>query len=330
MASGPVVAVTLAAAAAFGLSSSLKHGSAGQVPDAGTLDARRVRRLVRSTLIHPLWLGGIGADVVGLTLQIVALHMGALSLVQPLLVSGLVFALLLRQVSERRLDARALGWALLLALGLAAFVVISGSARAAPAKHTDHGPAIAAAVVGVVLVAVCVALSRREGRSSRPAAILGVAVGTTYAATAALLKTVTDRAVNGPVALLSSWELYVVLAVGGLGLLLNQLAFQAGPLTASLPAIATVDPLLSIALGVTVYDERLRHGGAASLGLAVVLLVMGAALIQLARIEAVEEQKALAADDDRGPGPPDVAGAPPAGTPGGDNSRSTRGTGRSV
>jgi len=69
-------------------------------------------------------------------------------------------------------------------------------------------------------------------------------------------------------------------------LLLNQVAFQAGALSASLPAIATVDPLLSIAIGVIVYDEQIRHGLPAGAGLVLLLLVLGGAVIALARSEA--------------------------------------------
>jgi len=80
---GLVVAVSLASALAlaFAVSSSLKHISAGQVPDAQTLGARTLGRFVRATLAHPLWLGGIGADVLGLGLQVTALHLGALGVV---------------------------------------------------------------------------------------------------------------------------------------------------------------------------------------------------------------------------------------------------------
>jgi hypothetical protein len=58
--------------------------------------------------------------------------------------------------------------------------------------------------------------------------------------------------------------LYAVILVGIAGVLLNQLAFQAGPITASLPAIATIDPLLSIVIGVVVYDEHCGAGPAAA------------------------------------------------------------------
>ncbi|MEO9221916.1 MAG: DMT family transporter [Mycobacteriaceae bacterium] len=282
-----VVAVTLASALAFSMSSSLKHASAGQVPDAQDLGARSLGRFVRATLAHPLWLGGIGADVVGLSLQVTALHLGALGVVQPLLISGLLFALLLRSRSGGHVSGRELGLAAVVSLTLVAFLVLAHTNnQLAPTDGPDRTPAIAAAVTGVVLAVVCVQLGRRQRHGGRSAALLGIAVGTIYAATAALLKALTSIALRGPLPLLTSWQLYAVLVVGAGGLLLNQVAFQAGPLSASLPAIATVDPLLSIAIGVIVYDEQIRHGLPAGVGLLLLLLILGGAVIALARSEA--------------------------------------------
>jgi len=279
-----VVGVSLASALAFAVSSSLKHVSAGQVPDAQDLGARSLGRFVRATLAHPLWLGGIGADVVGLSLQVLALHLGALAVVQPLLISGLLFALLLRSHSGQAVSRREIGWAVLVAVALVGFLLVAGTAnQGAPVGAADHAPAVAAAVTGFVLAGVCVLLGRRQRQEGRSAALLGIAVGTIYAATAALLKALTTIALRGPIPLLTSWQLYAVVALGATGLLLNQVAFQAGPLSASLPAIATVDPLLSIVIGVAVYDERIRDGLPAGIGLAALLLVLGGSVIQLTR-----------------------------------------------
>jgi hypothetical protein len=85
------------------------------------------------------------------------------------------------------------------------------------------------------------------------------------------------------VALFSSWQLYAVVVIGATGLLLNQLAFQAGPLTAALPATATVDPLMSIVVGVVVYDEHVRRGAGGGVVLALLVILLGIAVIQLAR-----------------------------------------------
>ncbi len=277
-----VVAVSLCSAFAFAVSSSLKHASAGQVPDALDLAPSALVRFIRATLAHPLWLGGVVADLVGLTLQITALHLGALSLVQPLMISGLLFALLLRH-RRAGLNAREIGWASVLTLALIAFVALTGTLHAAPVATADRIPAVIAALIGLAIVATCIVVVRCRRSTAQSAAILGIAVGATYATTAALLKTATQIATGNPWALFSSWQLYAVLALGAMGLVLSQLAFQAGPLSASLPATATVDPLLSVVIGVVIYDEQIRHGTRAGLTLVALLVILGVAVVQLVR-----------------------------------------------
>jgi drug/metabolite transporter (DMT)-like permease len=90
---------------------------------------------------------------------------------------------------------------------------------------------------------------------------------------------------HGLLALVSSWQLYVVLLLGTAGQYLTQRAFQSGPITSSLPAISTVDPLLSVLIGVLVYHEVLHRGPFGGLLLLVLLLLLVAAVIQLGRVE---------------------------------------------
>ena len=278
-----VVVLALAAAFAFALSSSLKHVSAGQAPDAQSLRPGKLARFVWATLSHRLWLGGIGCDAVGLVLQILALHFGALAVVQPLLVTSLVFTLLLRRRFEHHhVSRQQLISAVVLTAALAGFVTLAGGSRQSAHEAADRLPAVVAGCLGALLAVGCVVLSRRS-RSGRAAALLGIAVGIIYAATAALLKAASDIAVRGAAELFESWQLYTVVALGAAGLLLAQLAFQAGPITASLPATATVDPLLSIVVGVAVYDEHIRRGPGSGLLLVLLLVVLGGAAFQLTR-----------------------------------------------
>jgi drug/metabolite transporter (DMT)-like permease len=281
-----VVVLSLAAALAFAGSSTLKHVSAGHAPDAQSLHPSRLARFARATLAHPLWLGGIGCDVVGLTLQVIALHLGALAVVQPLLICSLLFALLMRRLHDRdHVSGRQLGWACVVAALLAVFVTLATLGHPHQLhEHADKAPAIVAGIVGAVLAVACVELGRRLRGSGASAALLGVAVGVIYAATAALIKAATDIASVDPVRVLISWQLYAALVLGAGGLLLSQLAFQAGPITASLPATATVDPLLSIVVGVAVYDEQVGNGPGTAAVLAAVLLALGIAVIQLVRV----------------------------------------------
>ncbi len=251
-----VIGISLAAAFMFASSTVLKHASASSTPNAQSLELSKVGAFLRATVSHRLWICAIVLDVLALLLQITALHLGALSVVQPLMVSGLLFALILRKMFGQQMVSRAqIGWAIVLTAALGGFLVLAAAgAPSTPDAGADRLPAVLAGAVGLL-----------------------------YAATAALLKALTTIGAHSPQSLLVSWQLYTVIAVGAVGLFLNQLALQAGRLSASLPATGTVDPLMSIVIGVAVFDEHINRGIGSGTALLARLVVMGAAIIQLAR-----------------------------------------------
>lgn len=291
---------SLGSTAFFSLATALKHRSAGQTPSAQRPGVRRLGRFLLATVRHPLWLGGILADVGGLGLQVTALHIGALAVVQPLMITALLFSLVLNhRVAGTRIVRREVAGGVVLVLGLVAFLYVSGASSpriTGPPQPVDRSPTIAIGLVVVLLGVACVIIGRRLPHG-RGAALLGVAVGLTYACTAALIKSCSNIVLaHGALALLTSWQLYVVILAGAAGLVLSQLAFQAGPLRASLPATATVDPLVSIVLGVLAYDERLRPGAAAITGEILCLAVLCAAAIYLSRLTVMDEVPPVRSD----------------------------------
>lgn len=289
-----VMGASLGSAAFFSVATALKHRSAGKLPRVHRFRPAELLGFAAATLRHPLWLGGILADVGGLGLQVLALHMGALTVVQPVLVSAVLFALIVGHwVAGTRITRREVVLGGVLVLSVAGFLIVSGAATA-EADQTDRLPAILAAATCLVVVIGCLITSRRATArklgSLRAAALLGIAVGTIYAGTAALIKASTDVAQHGPVALLTSWPLYALLVAGAAGVFLAQMAFQAGPLAASLPATATADPVVSVMLGVVVFDERLRPGVVPLLLSLLFLVLMSAAVVLLSQVRgAVEE-----------------------------------------
>jgi hypothetical protein len=289
-----VVGVSLGSAAFFSVATALKHRSAGKLPRVHHFRPAELLGFAAATLRHPLWLGGILADVGGLGLQVLALHIGALTVVQPVLVSAVLFALILGHwVAGTQISRPEVVLGAVLVLSVGGFLIVSGTATAQP-DHTDRLTAILAAAASLVVVIGCLVTSRRatarKPGSRRAAALLGVAVGTIYAGTAALIKAATDLAQHGPAALLTSWQLYALLVAGAVGVFLAQMAFQAGPLAASLPATATIDPLVSVILGVVVFDERLRPGVVPLLLSVLFLTLMSAAVALLSQVRvAVQE-----------------------------------------
>jgi hypothetical protein len=271
----------LMAASLFGVSTALQHRSAGLVSH-GSHGNKRLGGFLARTLRHPLWIVGAIADIGGFASHALALRLGPLTVVQPLLVSSIVFAVVLRQLLERRWPRRSeLAWAAALTLGLVLFLTIS-TPIGVVAQPADPVPAtVVGVLIGVGALGFFVGGRRYSG--STAAALLGTATGLSYAALAGLLKHDMVLLNHGLGALAVSWPFYVLIAVGAFSIVANQLAYKAGPLSSSLPPIMTVDALVSLVIGASAFDEGFRNGAGDLLGEAVGLALILAAAVGLSR-----------------------------------------------
>ena len=100
---------------------------------------------------------------------------------------------------------------------------------------------------------------------------------------AALTKVNASLARAGLRELLDHWPPYALLAVGGAAVLLVQSAYQAGPLSASLPVIMVVEPLASVGIGTYLFHEQLGRHGLAPLAEIAGLAAIVAGIVVLAR-----------------------------------------------
>jgi drug/metabolite transporter (DMT)-like permease len=275
-------ALALAAAALFAVAAAAQQRAARRVPDDRARGTGLLRVLLRSRL---WWVGTVG-DVGGYVAQAAALGFGSLLLVQPLLVTTLLFALPLgARWAGRRLSRADTVWALLLAVALAAFVVFADpTAGLSRASFPTWSPA---AVILLALLVGCVVAARLRVGVGR-AVLLAIATALAYGATAALTKGVVDLLGDGLLPLLTAWETYALVVVAIGGTVLQQSAFQAGGLAASLPVITVGEPVVAAVLGIAVLGEHVRVEGAEWVLLAVLVVVMAAATVALARSAARE------------------------------------------
>jgi drug/metabolite transporter (DMT)-like permease len=279
--SGLAVLGALGSALCFATSSVLQQRGAARAPRGSGLHLDLLRHL----LTRPVWLAGMTAAVGTLALQAFALASGELVLVQPLLIVGLLFALPLSVLLDRRRPSlHEWGWAALLMAGLVAFLV---------AAHPQSGPQLPDDErlwqFGVVVLAVAVAIAALGfGLGGRhKAALLGAATGLAYGVAAALIKYCCALASREGLGwLLTSWPAYALLVVGGAGIMLNQAAYQAGPLSGALPAIAITDPLVAVIFGVGAFGEHLDTGVLSLAGQLAGFGLMAAAIVRLARLSA--------------------------------------------
>jgi drug/metabolite transporter (DMT)-like permease len=271
-----VVLAALGSALAAAASTVLQHRAARHAPSGAP------GRLLPHLLANRMWIAGLVAGTAGLTLHIVALSGGRLVIVQPLLVSGILFALPLSVALEGLRPAMP-EWLLALLLVTALAVFLSTAApTVATAAARARTLGLSAGLTLAVMAGLCAA-SSRASRPERSAALLGTAAGIGFGLTAALLKQATTAASVSLATLARDWSPYAVAVIGALTIAITQLAYRAGPLAASLPALTISDPVAAVALGILALGERLDDRPAPLALAATALAVMIAAAAALAR-----------------------------------------------
>jgi hypothetical protein len=192
-------------------------------------------------------------------------------------------------MAHRRVTTHDWVWALVLTFGLAVFVLV---ARVEPGNYRPL-PAvwILATVLCVAVVLGCVVGgARTEGR--KRAVLIAAAVGVLFGVVSVLTKVTVQRLnEEGLLGTLVVPAPYLVLILGVAATLLQQSAFHAGALQASVPTMLVLEPLVAVSLGVVVLGEALKVTDPRTVALlAVAVAAMAAATIALGHDEGAFEE----------------------------------------
>jgi drug/metabolite transporter (DMT)-like permease len=250
------ILLTLAAAACFECSYVLQALEVRAVPKM----TRASMRALRALSVRPVWLGSIALGLVGFGLQVLALRHVALSLVQPLLATGLLGLLafsvgvLGESVGRREVAA------------VAAIVAgVSAIALADPRRGANAEPGLAFVIVavGLALVAVSAFARRRPGGS-------GLLAGAIAAdALAALAAAQAARALPG-VLPTAGWCLLA--GAGGIAAIAAESAvLQRRGAARVAPVVLAGQVAVPVALAPLVIGERWGHATLLVCGLTLVI-----------------------------------------------------------
>ena len=125
-------ALALVAAFLFALAATLQQKGALNLPSVSLAEPSSLLKLLGQTM----WLLGTTAMLTGYVVQAAALDRGQLSIVQPLLVTTVVFALPLGYfLTQQHVGSREIGGAFVIIVGLALFTIFGH-----PAEGNDNAP----------------------------------------------------------------------------------------------------------------------------------------------------------------------------------------------
>jgi len=246
------MAATLALIAAFlfAVAATLQQKGALKLDGVSLAQPMSLVRLVGQRM----WLLGTVALLIGYALQAAALDRGRLAVIQPLLVTTIVFALPLGYwLTNQHVGWREVGGAAVIIVGLAAFTIFGD-----PAGGKDNAPNDEWAFAIVVLSVICalLLLVGRGGTSTTIAAVYGSVAGILFGLSAALTKPTIEFLHQGVGVMLSHWECYALAIAGVLGFILQQVSLGTGRLAPSVATVSVVNPIVGVLLGIAIFDER--------------------------------------------------------------------------
>ncbi|HJY04482.1 MAG TPA: DMT family transporter [Streptosporangiaceae bacterium] len=296
------IALALLSATSYNVGLIQEKRALGRMP---ALDLRRVPHVIASLLTDPAWLAGFALMLLGLACQIVVLTFEPVSVVQPVLASGVALVLVLsRLVLRERLGAVEF-WCVA-AMAVSVILLAASTGRAGGAGHYANPGWMAAVAIPSVVIGLLVGASplRRRSRALSAGVCFGIGTGLLYGVAALAIKGLSGvlvghhsdvRIVTG---IVSSPYLYVLAGCSAAAMLLYQVALQSCRASIVVPVSNVTGSVYFIIAGTWLFREHLPTSPA-QLGLRLAAIVVaGFVLVTLSR-QAAEEP---------GPGPAAVPG----------------------
>ena len=288
------VVLAMISAVLYGTGVAFEHRQAAATP----VSAAGRPRLVLLLLRQPLWLAGAVCEISGFVAHCAALTRGSLAVIQLLLGGSLIVSIAIGNLLQRRrLTGRS--WLAVSAVvtGIGGSVALLGTGGHHQSADSSGRLAIAALIGGLVTASVVAAAFLLRGRS-RPV-LLGCAAGLADALIAVITMAFAQVARHGLVPIATSWPTYALIVGGLASVVVTQTAYQIDRPLVTLPLIAAVMPLASVAVGLTVLGERADLSGIRWAVAMLCVLVAMIGLVTLARAGCIARPRPAAEPDPR-------------------------------
>jgi drug/metabolite transporter (DMT)-like permease len=275
----------------YNTSIALQALEAREVPGEHSLRPSLLGKLVR----NKRWLGATALGLIGWPLEIGALLLAPLTVVQPCLASGLILLLWLGATRLGERPGRR-EWIAVIAI----IAGVAGVALAAPERTTDHAGtgaiALALTLVAIPLLAPYALRGRfrhsphqrgvKVGWARAMGTLMVISAGCGYAWTAIASKLLTDELAAGAIVVAALW-LGTAAASEGLALLSEMSALQRRAATHVAPVMFAVQILVPVLLAPLIFGESWGETPLGGIALVAFMVVAIAGTMLLAGSRAV-------------------------------------------
>jgi drug/metabolite transporter (DMT)-like permease len=235
-----------------------------------------------SLLVKPKWLSGTAFMALGIGLQLAALSLAPLIVVQPVGAIALVITSLLNaRVTKTKLNRGTIIAISLCTLGIAAFVAMASGVANETVLNDDRLREVLG-VLGAILVIFTV-LFFTLGRQAKALTYV-VGAGVLYGFVATLAKVVIQRIYQTQFEWLTVFCLVALIGAVSLGSWFVQNAYSSGPPDLVIAGLTVIDPLVAVSIGIVILGEATSASLPVILGFGVSAIVAVIGVILLSKV----------------------------------------------
>ena len=234
---------------------------------------------IASLLLKPRWLSGTAFMVVGIGLQLGALSLAPLIVVQPLGAIALVITSLLNaRVTKTRLNKGTILAVALCSVGIAAFVAMASGVANETVLNDDRLREVL--TVLAVILAIFIVLFFTIGKHAKALTYV-IGAGVLYGFVATLAKVVIQRIYQAEFEWLTILCLIALIGAVALGSWFVQNAYASGPPDLVIAGLTVIDPLVAVSIGIVILGEATAASLPVMIGFALsaILAVIGVYLL---------------------------------------------------
>lgn len=273
-----VLAIAAAISMAFGAQFQNDAVVSGQVNKSKRRGSLSIKQLL-NLLLHPRWLSGTGFMGLGIVLQLAALSLAPLIVVQPIGAIALVVASILNaRVTKTKPNRSTIVAIAICTLGIGLFVATASSV----ASETELTDDRLREVLGVLLAILAVfgLLFRFFGKRAKALTYV-VGAGVLYGFVATLAKVVIQRIYQNDFELLTLLCLIALIGAVLLGGWFVQNAYSSGPPDLVIAGLTVIDPLVAVSIAIVILGEAQAASAfeMVGFGLSAVIAVIGVVLM---------------------------------------------------
>lgn len=168
------IPLALVATSSYSVGLILEKRALDRMPE---IDLRHVVRVIAGLLTNPAWLTGFALMLTGLACQTVVLTFEPVSVVQPVLASGVVVVLVLSRLVLRERLGGGEFWCVAAVAVSVVLLALSVTGTSGEAGHHANAGAMAAVAIPSAIVGLLVAAAPLRGRASKQRPTTGVCFG---------------------------------------------------------------------------------------------------------------------------------------------------------